>query len=130
MGETCELCGLGPAQYLSVNSSAGFIILYVKQNLSGNFCGRCAEFVYLKAQRRNILLGWGGIISIFYAHGAFILNSIRLHNNRKALPFVEIEGLRISRPKRGIFRDFRSLIYLVVPYGLVMYWLSGVVSIR
>lgn len=129
MGDICELCGLGPAEYFSVNSSAGFIIIYVKQNRSGNFCGRCAEFIYLKAQRRNILLGWGGIISIFYAHGAFILNAIRLHNNRKALPIIETDGFRIPRPKRGIFRDYRSMIYLVFPYGLVMYTLLDAIQV-
>ena len=130
MGESCEVCGLGPAQYFSVNSSAGFIILYVRQNISGIFCGRCAEQVYLKAQRRNLLLGWGGIISIFYAHGAFVINAIRLHMNRKQLPFIEYGGLRVVRKKLGIFRDLRSLIYLVIPYGLVMYWLAGVLNLR
>jgi len=128
MGDTCEMCVLGPARYFSVNSSAGFIILYVRQNLSGSFCGRCAEYIYLKAQRRNILLGWAGIISIVYAHGAFVLNAIRLHKNRKALPFIEVEGFEMVRPKRGIFRDLRSMIYLVAPYGLVMYTLIDALS--
>jgi hypothetical protein len=123
MGDVCQICGLGPAEFFSVNSSAGFIILYVKQNLSGVLCGRCAEQAYIKAQRRNILLGWGGIISIVYAHLAFLLNAYRLYKNRRDLPFVEVEGYRIQRPKIGVIRDPRALIYLVIPYGFVMYQL-------
>ena len=105
--ESCYLCGGSGAARIELRGISSRVIWFNIHTVQGPVCAGCAEAAYAILQRRTLVQGWWGPLSLILTLWNSVANVVNIRAHRVAAPYVLAGQQWIPRPQVQV-RDSAS----------------------